>query len=83
VSLCSFVFILFFVGRKHVTGQSLSLSSDESTKKILQNKTRGPKLLHPVASQTCRVEMNAYLYVSLDAVQLLRMSVFNLKINEF
>jgi len=26
--------------------------------------------------------MNAYLYVSLGAVQLIRMSVFNLKINE-
>lgn len=81
MSLCSFMFILFFVGRNHVTGPSLS--SDESTKKILKkNKTWGPKLHHPVASQTCRVEMNAYLYVSLDAVQLIRMSDFNLKINE-
>jgi hypothetical protein len=43
---------------------------------------RDPKLHHPVASQTCRVEMNAYLHVSLEAVQLIRMSVFNPKINE-
>jgi hypothetical protein len=61
------------------------LSSDESyrmsTKKILKNKTRDCRPHHPVASQKCRVETNTYLHVPLEAVQLIRMGVFNLKIN--